>query len=120
MSPEEQRNAALQQIKDVVADGVAEINDRSYKFGVMTFTERRTVFAYMSSVESRIQSGDISFIDEPKFKEVEKVIYRNVTVDDMSLSKKNVFEDHPEDYIIFVTTALMVISYPFLKGQLGG
>lgn len=115
-----EQEQGLEQIKSVYYDGVAEINGREYQFGVMTFSERRSVFAYMSSVERHIQQGDFSFIDEPKFKDLEKnIIFKRVTFDGMALSKKNMFEEFPEDYMVFVTTALMVISYPFLKGQLG-
>ena len=109
----------LDQIKSVYDDGEAEINGRSYNFGVMTFTERRKVFAYTSSIQGQLQTGNFSFLDDDKFKDVEKVILRNVTLEGQSLSKKNPFEDYPEDYIIFISTALNVISYPFLKGSFG-
>lgn len=111
---------AQEQTKAVFEDGYANINERKYVFTVMTFSERRSVFAYMSSIKGRLAVEDFSFLDESKFKELEReVIFRRVTVDDMALSKKNIFEDHPEDYLLFITTALMVISYPFLKGMSG-
>jgi len=120
MTEVEKREEGLKQIKAVADDGFAEINGRKYTFNKFTFVERRTVFGYMSSIEMRLKTKDLSFFDEPKFTEVERIINRNVTFDDgMTLSKKNVFEDYPEDYMMFIQTALMVISYPFLKGQLG-
>ncbi len=118
----EAQQKALENIKDVFNDGSAEINGRSYKFTVMTFAERRTVFAYMSSIKAKLAAEDFSFLDEPKFKEIESnVIFKRVTVEDMAISKMkvNIFEDHPEDYLMFISTALMVISYPFLKGKSG-
>lgn len=123
MNAEELKEAqrkSMENIKAVFDDGHAEINERSYKFTVMTFSERRTIFAYMSSIKPLLAVEDFSFLDDPKFKEIEKnVIFKRVTVEDMALSKKNVFEDYPEDYLMFISTALMVISYPFLKGKSG-
>ena len=120
MTNDEQQQKALDNIKDVYNDGCAEINGRSYKFTVMNFSERRTVFAYMTSIKDKLANEDFSFLDETKFKEIERdVIFKRVTVDDMSISKKNIFETYPEDYLMFISTSLMVISYPFLKGKLG-
>lgn len=117
--PKEQEQA-LDQIKSVFEDGVATINDRDYTFTAMAHTERVKVFAYFSSIQHQIQGGDFSFLDDSKYKEVEKVITQRVTFDGMQLSKLNDHWDtYPEDYIFFVTTSLGVISYPFLKGKVG-
>lgn len=112
MSTEE----ALNQIKNVFEDGVATINGRDYKFTPMTHGERVKVFAFFSSIQHQIQGGDFSFLDDAKYKEVEKVIVSRVTYEDMQLSKiANHWDNFAEDYLIFVTTALGVVSYPFLK-----
>lgn len=111
---------ALDQIKSVFEDGVATINERDYKFTAMTHSERVKVFAYFSSIQQQIQGGDFSFLDDSRYKEVEKVIAQRVTFDGMQLSKLNDhWETYPEDYIMFVTTALGVVSYPFLSGKIG-
>lgn len=115
----EEKNA-IEQIKAVVEDGFAEINERIYTFTAMTFSERRSVFAFLTSVQQAITCENFSFLDDSNFKTLEtNIIFKRVTVDGMSLSKKNVFEEFPEDYLIFITMALTVISYPFLKGKLG-
>lgn len=106
-------------IKDVYDDGIAEINGRKYTFGVMTFIERRKVFAYTSSIQNKLLNGDFSFLSSKEFAEIEELIFKRVTLDDMSLSKKNPFDDYPEDYIMFISISLNVISYPFLKGSFG-
>jgi len=109
--------AAQAQVKAVYDEGVAEINNRSYTFNKMTFSERRKVFAFMTNVKNELQDGNFSFLDSKVYKEdIEKTIYRNVTLDGMTLSKKNPFEEHLNDYIPFVTIALGVISYPFMHG----
>jgi len=107
---------ALDQLKQVFDDGVATINERDYSFTVMTHSERVKVFSYFSAIQSMIQHGNFEFLDDAKYKEVEKTISGRVTFDGMQLSKlPKHFEEYPEDYLMFVTTALGVISYPFLK-----
>jgi len=116
-SDEELIAKAQEQIKAVYDDGIATINGRDYTFCKMTFSERRKVFAYMTSIQKELQEGNFTFVDSKIFKEdIEKTIFRNVTLEGMSLLKKNPFENYIEDYVPFITTALGVISYPFLKG----
>lgn len=117
---EKEQKEALDQIKNVFEDGVATINERDYKFTAMTHGERVKVFAYFSSIQHQIQCGNFSFLDDGKYKDIEKIIVQRVTFDGMQVSKLNDhWETYPEDYIIFVTTALGVISYPFLRGTNG-
>jgi hypothetical protein len=97
----EQKKAALDSIKAVYDDGEADINGRVYKFGVMTFTERRKVFAYTSQIQHRLQSGDFSFLAEEEYLKIENIIFKRTTFDDMSLAKVNPFEEYMEDYMIF-------------------
>lgn len=111
--------AALAMIKAVYEDGIAEINGREYKFLGTTHQKRRKVFAFFSALQHRIAAGDFSFLDSPEFKPVEDVINDIVTFDGNLISKsKNHWEEYPEDYVKFISTALGVISYPFLKGSL--
>jgi len=124
MSPDELKEAqkkANDLIKAIYDDKEAEINGRIYTFTVMSFNERRTVFAYTSKIMGMLSNMDLSFVDDKEFKDIERdIIYKRVSVDDVSLSTKNVLHEHPEDYILFVTTVLQVISYPFLRGPSGG
>lgn len=109
---------ALSIIKAVYDDGVAEINGRSYCFMQMRHEKRRSVFAFYTGVANAIQLGDFSFLDTPNFSFIEKIINDSITLDGSVLSKLSEHWDkHPEDYIKFITTALAVISYPFLRGS---
>lgn len=114
-------NKALEMIKAVHEDGEAEINGRIYKFTKFTHPLRLQVFSFYSKLAGNIQSGDMSFLTSNDFKPVSKIIENYINFDDMAVSKcKDHWEEYPEDYILFVTTALSVISYPFLKGTVQG
>ena len=110
---------AQEQIKAIYDDGVAEINGREYKFTDMTFSERRSVFAYTSKVKHLLANQNLSFIDDDGFKKIETIIHKRVTLDGDSLNKKNPFNEFTEDYIQFTIIAFGVISYPFTKGGAG-
>ncbi len=119
MTPEEEQRQAAQgqaMIKAVYDDGVAEINDRSYTFIKMKHKDRRKVFAYFTHVAKQVQDSDMSFLDSPEFEPVEAVINKSVTLDGSLLSVlgDDHWDKHPEDYIMFISTALQVISYPFM------
>lgn len=116
LTPQEQAQA---QIKAIYDDGIAEINGREYKFTTMTFGERRSVFAYMSKIKPLLVTSNFSFMDDDEFKKIETIIFKRVTLDGDSLSKKNSFNEFMEDYIQFTIIAFGVISYPFTKGGIG-
>lgn len=120
MTPEEKtRQAALaaEMIKDCYTDGEAEINGRKYKFLAMTHKQRRKVFAYFTKIAPRVSAQDLSFLDSEEFEPVEAVILDAVTLDDSLLSKLGDahWEKHPGDFVPFMSTALQVISYPFMS-----
>ena len=113
-----QEKEALEMIKSVYDDGVAEINGRAYEFTKMRHEKRRRVFAFYTSIASDLQSGSFSFLDTPAFAGVEKVINDAVLFDRSALSRlPDHWDEYPEDYITFISTALGVISYPFLRGS---
>lgn len=112
----------LNQVKAIYDEGVATINGHDYTFNKMTFGERRKVFSFLTTIQRELSVGNYGFLDTKVFKEdIEKVIFRNVTVDGMTLGKKNVFDDDEYmcDYVMFITNALAVISYPFSTGGNG-
>lgn len=112
-----QQQAAI--IKQCYEDGSAEINGNKYEFHKMAHKQRRKVFSYLMHVRPDLERQDFWFLDSPDFEAVEAVINSVVTVNGSLLSKKpDHWENHPEDYLKFITTALAVISYPFLKGGL--
>lgn len=106
-------------IKSVYIDGVAEINGREYKFSKMTHKQRRKVFAFYTSIISKVKRKDFSFLDSDSFESVEAVINNVVSFDDSLLSRidETHWNKHPNDYVPFITTALAVISYPLLQGR---
>lgn len=115
----EKSKAALTMIKAVYDDGEAEINGNKYTFLGTTHAKRRKVFAFFSSIQRQIEQGNFSFLDTADFKPVEDTINGMVTFDgDLLSKKKDHWEEYPEDYLNFVSTAMGVISYPFLKGSL--
>lgn len=116
MNPEQKE--ALSQVKAVYDDGFAEINGREYHFTVMRHQQRRSVFAFFSSVQREISRHDFSFLDDPRFKVVEKIMENAITFDGSLLSKlPEHWEEYPEDYLTLVSTAMGVISYPFMRGS---
>ena len=112
------QNEALEMIKAVYDDGEAEINGRVYEFTKMRHESRRRVFAFYTSIANELQNGSFMFLDTPAFNDVEKVINKAVLYDGSALAKlPEHWDEYPEDYITFISTALGVISYPFLRGS---
>ena len=109
-------NNALKMFKDVYEDKEAIINGRTYRLTTTTHIKRRKVFAF----SPRIGEADLSFLDDPKFEEIEKIISNVVLFDGELLSKKpNHWDQYPEDYMIFISTMVGALCYPFLKGFSG-
>ena len=122
MTYEQEQEAALAQIKAVYDDSEAEINDHKYTFTKMLFGERRAVFAYLTTIEPKVSKGDMSFLEDSKFKHIETLMFKHITFDGMTLNKVNVFEKEDAfigDYIKLIMTAMQVISYPFQEGNNG-
>lgn len=116
MTLEEQRAAAMAQIRAVYEDSEAEINGRKYAFHRMQHVERRKVFAFYSSVQRQLNAQDFGFLDLPQFEPVEKVMWNSVSHGGELLSKRrDHWEEFPEDYLALVATAMGVMSYPFIR-----
>lgn len=102
-------------LKAVYDDGFAEINGRKYVFNKTTHKKRLKVFAFFTSIQHLMSTGNFSFMDGAEFDGVVDVIEGIVSIDDELLIKKKLhWEEFPEDYLKFITTAMGVISYPFL------
>lgn len=105
------------QIKAVFDEGVATINGRDYKFTTTSHRQRVQVFAFYTGVQRQLATGDMGFLDSKEFEAVEKTIGNIVMFDDALLSRSPLhWEKYPSDYITFITMAMGVISYPFLRG----
>lgn len=121
MTPEQQAQASMDMIKGVYEDGIAEINGREYKFTKMVHKERRKVFAFFTSVQAQLQAQSLWFLESPEFEAVEAIIQSRVLFNDQMLSKLgNHWDLYPQDYVLFIQTALGVISYPFLPASSTG
>lgn len=118
MTLEEQRAAAMAQVRAVYEDGEAEINGRVYKFHKMQHIERRKVFAFYSSIQAQIQVQNFSFLDGPGFAVVEPVMWNTVSFDGELLTKRrDHWEEFPEDYLSLVLVSMGVMSYPFARAS---
>lgn len=118
MGIEEQRKAALAQIKAIYEDGEAEVNGRPYKLHKMQHMERRKVFAFYSAVQHQMSAGNFSFLDTPGFADVEKIMWSAVSLDGELISKRrDHWEEYPEDYLTLVPAVMGVMSYPFLRAS---
>jgi hypothetical protein len=109
---------ALEQIKAVYDDQKAEINGREYEFKSFTHKQRRKVYAYYTSIVHEIENDSMAFLGTDAWESIEELICNHVVYDGVQLSKR---EDHWDryagDYILFIMTAMPVISYPFLAGS---
>lgn len=116
MTPKEKQEAGLAQIRAVYEDGEATINGRPYKFHKMQHVERRKVFAFQTSVAGDMQAGNFSFLDSAVYAQVEKVMWDNISFEGSTISKsRDHWEEFPEDYMMLVSTAMGVMSYPFMR-----
>ena len=115
----DQSNAALDMIKAIYEDKCATINERDYKFSERIAHGRRLkVFAFYTKIAKQLEANDMSFLGTVEFEAIDKLISEVVTYDDNVLSKlRNHWEDYPQDYITFINTAIVVLSYPFFKGN---
>jgi hypothetical protein len=103
-------------IKAVFDDKEAEINGRKYQFLNMTHKQRRKVFAFFTSNMRAVQIGDMGFLDSPGFEAIEKVMHDAISLDGSLLSKLGDvhWEKYPGDYLPLTSTAMQVISLPFM------
>ena len=118
MNADQQRQAALAQIKTIYEDGEAEVNGRAYKLHKMQHMERRKVFAFYSAVQGQLNANNFAFLDTPAFADVEKVMWSAVSLDGELISKRrDHWEEYPEDYITLTAAVMGVMSYPFLRAS---
>lgn len=117
LNEQDQQSLAQAQLKAAYEDGIAEINGRQYEFSKTNHSRRVQVFAYFTSIQNGLANGDMSFLATKEFKAIWDSIEKIIMLDGVQLSAMpQHWETYPEDYIMLVTTALGVISYPFLKG----
>lgn len=102
-------------IREVYEDKVATINGNDYHFLSMTHKKRLKVFSYMTSVQNELSSGNFGFMGALEWEGIENIICSHIQFNGMILAKiPNHWEEHAKDYILLMSMALGVISYPFL------
>ena len=108
-------------LKSVHDDKCAEINGRQYHITKVNHKKRRKVFAFFSKVQNDVKYGNMWFLDSQEWADVEKTIENVVTFEGNLLSKlPDHWDNYPEDYLVFVSTMMGALSYPFLSGFTGG
>lgn len=118
MNADQQRQAALAQIKAIYEDGEAEVNGRAYKLHKMQHMERRKVFAFYSAVQGQLSANNFAFLDTPAFADVEKIMWAAVSLHGELISKRrDHWEEYPEDYLTLTAAVMGVMSYPFLRAS---
>ncbi|EPM5600628.1 hypothetical protein ACTNF7_004975, partial [Citrobacter braakii] len=89
-----------------------------YDFAAMTHKKRRKVFAFFTGIASELSRQSLEFLDSERFEEIERLMFDYVLFDGVQLSKQpEHFESYPGDYVMLITTALQVISLPFMGGS---
>ena len=84
----------------------------------MTHKKRRKVFAFFTGIASELSRKSLEFLDSERFEEIERLMFDYVLFDGVQLSKQpEHFESFPGDYVMLITTALQVISLPFMGGS---
>jgi hypothetical protein len=111
---------ALSVIKEIYDDGKMTINGNDYEFTKTTHKKRLKIFSFLSSVKNKLAETDFSWMDGQQFAGIEETIGNIVMFDGQLVSKiQDHWENNPGDYITYITTAMMVISYPFTAGKSG-
>lgn len=117
---EEQRleREAHAMVKACYEDKKATINGRDYEFTIASHQQRLKVFAFLSGITPQLKRQDMSFLGTKEWAAVESVINNLVMYDGSLLSRRPAhWEEFPEDYLMFVSIAVQVISYPFMRGK---
>lgn len=114
---DEQIKAAIEQVRAVYEEGSATINGREYTLGRMTHKQRRKVFAFFSKVQEDMNQGSYWWLESSEFEDVESIINNHVLYNGEKIANLDThWELYPQDYMMFVTTMLGAMSYPFLSG----
>lgn len=115
------QSKALEMMRAVHEDKRATINGRDYDITSINHGRRRKIFAYFTHIQKDLQNQDLMFMDTAEWAEVERVIENCVMFDGNLISKiNNHWDEYPEDYVLFCQTMLGALSYPFLRGLVGG
>lgn len=103
-------------LKALYAAGGFTIEDRKYAFSKMPFKLGKKVYAYFTVIAGTIESGNLSFLDTPKFEnEIEPLLMQYVLMNGFKVDTlPNHFDEFPADYTQFVMTSIQGFASPFL------
>ena len=105
-------------IKQIIDDRCITIHERNYNLTPTTHERRVKVLAFFTKIQKQLTDGDFTFLVDKDYKEVEKILTDCTLFENGILTKEvNHWEKFPEDFLIYVTNMLVVISYPFLQGK---
>lgn len=106
----------LEQMKAIAADGVLEVNGRTYKIGKYTHAKRVKVFASFSMLMPKgdDETGNMAVLGTPEFSRGEQVFMDNLLFDNMAVSRMgDHFEKYPEDYLTVLFLGMGAVCVPF-------
>lgn len=119
MSDDKKLIKAKEILKAINDDKCAEINGRKYNILNFTHKDRIKIFSYYTTVVVLFENGNFSFLDTDKFQEIESIVFKHTSFENSILSE-NHFEKYQGDYILFITTMLAAMAYPFFPESLTG
>jgi hypothetical protein len=103
-------------IKECYEAGEFTIHERTYKMLPVPHASALKAVGYAQRAENKGM-----MIGDSEWMAMEAHITKFFSVDGSILCKKpGHFEKYPEDYMTFVTYALAVIAYPFMRGIVTG
>lgn len=109
--------ASREMIAQAYEDGRVTVNKNVYDFTNMTHKERRTIFAFLTSIKNDLQTGNLSFLDSDRFQKVERIIEESTTFEGMQISKlPSHWDKNLPDYVKFMIAAMGIMSHPFTSG----
>lgn len=115
----EQQKKAIEQLEEWDKGNYFDVYDKRFKFYDFTHTERITIYAFYSQIESALMLGNFGFLEDPKFKTAFALIEKNTTFEDMAINKiPDFWEKNAEYYLDFVSISFKAISYALVKKKL--
>ena len=108
----EKQLKARKLIKAINDDKYAEINGRKYTLLNFNHTDREKIFSYYTTVNFLFENNNYSFLDTDKWQEIKLIIFKHTSFESSVLSESH-FEKYEGDYILYITTMLAAMAFPF-------
>lgn len=99
-------------------NNILEIKDKKYNYSKLTHLKRVEIFGYYTKIESKIVSGDFSFLLENKCNELIDYFNKITTYNHHAICNlANHWNDNLDSYLLYIIMSFGIISYPFLRGK---